>query len=557
MSKSKAAAKAAALQRNLEMVLTILESIDCARSLSLSILIRHGDWETAMSLPFQHEWFEDPTVHAAWWQAHRLLAKAEWLPLAIDKASVAISSFKEAENHCRVVNRRLRTQPLTGRVSDVFHRARGKIASLLGSIDYAISGVLDLAKWGGGASSSVKGSAFTERYNKIASTFDVTPSLFPLARHLQHEWPAAPTGEIRLVPGNRVTTVPKTYKTDRTIAVEPTVNAALQRGVGRILARKLRRWGIFTDDQTPNQRLARIGSASGRYATIDLSMASDTISQAVLELLIPSDWLALFESLRSRSYELDGVWYRYEKHSSMGNGYTFELETLVFAALILATYDVLGITSDYAVFGDDIVVDTDAVNLVDEVLSAGGFIVNREKSFSSGPFRESCGEEFFYGVRCTPYYSRKWSNGHDWTRSAMTLANWVRESPILKSRKKLWLQAFLSVPKKDRLKGPSSVDNVFHVNAWEVDPSLNILVRRPYGPWFGYRVRARRFVPLTQPLQGEAGVIESTLRCSEQTHLPGLPWLRISSPSVNTARGRGRWVQGFVIVDDWPAVLGL
>lgn len=95
---------------------------------------------------------------------------------------------------------------------------------------------------------------------------------------------------VSLVPGNSVIAVPKNFKTDRTIAKEPCMNIYVQLGIGRAIRRRLLGCGVDLNDQTRNQRAAREGSITGELATVDLSMASDTLAYEVVRWLLPNDW---------------------------------------------------------------------------------------------------------------------------------------------------------------------------------------------------------------------------------------------------------------------------
>jgi hypothetical protein len=90
----------------------------------------------------------------------------------------------------------------------------------------------------------------------------------------------------------------------------------------------------------------------------------------------------------------------------MGNGFTFPLQTMIFSALVTAAYRICGIKihkprerahGNFAVFGDDIIVDHRVYDAVVDVLVILGFRVNRDKSFNEGFFRESCGSDFYRG----------------------------------------------------------------------------------------------------------------------------------------------------------------
>lgn len=152
------------------------------------------------------------------------------------------------------------------------------------------------------------------------------------------------------------------------------------------------------DDQRLNQRLAA-KAFKDRLATIDLKNASNSVSTSLVELLLPPDWFAYLDSIRTKWTELEGKGIRLEMFSSMGNGFTFELESLIFWAICrsITPYEV-------GIYGDDIIVPQDSASEVIGVLEACGFTVNTSKSFLSGCFFESCGKHYFMGVDVTPLY---------------------------------------------------------------------------------------------------------------------------------------------------------
>jgi len=104
---------------------------------------------------------------------------------------------------------------------------------------------------------------------------------------------------------------------------------------------------------------------------------------------------------------IDGEEHVNEMFSSMGNGFTFELESLLFYAISKATAFCTGVRGVISVYGDDIIVPTALYDDLVWTLGWCGFSVNPEKSFSSGPFRESCGGHYFNGRDITPIYLRE------------------------------------------------------------------------------------------------------------------------------------------------------
>jgi hypothetical protein len=215
--------------------------------------------------------------------------------------------------------------------------------------------------------------------------------------------------EFSIVDGNKMVTVPKDAFTDRVICIEPTGNIYVQKGLGQVLRRRLRAAGVDLDDQTHNQRLARIGSITGSLCTIDLKSASDSVSIGLVKAVLPVRWYNCLTDLRSTCTRLpDGTWRLNEKFSSMGNGYTFELESLIFYAILKATCPADSVISAY---GDDLVAPSDQYAAIVSNLEACGFTVNLSKSFYNGPFRESCGKHYFLGQDVTPIYQKKGLHG--------------------------------------------------------------------------------------------------------------------------------------------------
>jgi len=121
--------------------------------------------------------------------------------------------------------------------------------------------------------------------------------------------------------------------------------------------------------------------------------------------MLPPDWFDFLSDLRSPKGRFGTEERLWAKFSSMGNGYTFELETLIFYALSLSVCEYLHLgTSKVSVFGDDILVPSRAAPLLLDVLSFSGFVPNWKKTFISGHFRESCGGNYFKGVDVRPFH---------------------------------------------------------------------------------------------------------------------------------------------------------
>jgi len=216
------------------------------------------------------------------------------------------------------------------------------------------------------------------------------------------------TDSFSVVAGGILFTVPKNSEIDRVAVKEPDLNMFCQKGVGAFLRKRLKRLlRIDLDDQSRNQKLARIGSIDGSLATLDLSSASDLISDGLVRALLPAPWFDLLDDIRSSTVVVDGTPIEVNMFSSMGNAFTFELETLIFWSLANAVAYLTGTKGTVSVYGDDIIVPTSIAGLLAKVFAYFGFKVNTKKSFWTGRFRESCGKHWHSGTDVTPFYVRE------------------------------------------------------------------------------------------------------------------------------------------------------
>lgn len=358
-------------------------------------------------------------------QSKRLDPKV--VPPAV-RAAAAIEKWLSTERRNRLTNERL-MHGLTGfRESDpegwqghdfgwvkadrLAHEARKLISKVLGPLNYP-----SCLCWGGhtnGASTRVSRAA-DAAIQKYAGQAHVT------ANALQH-WlsyvedtslvsASLASQELEQVPGSVMFTVPKKTEIDRVACKEPEINMFLQRSIGMHIRKRLRKHGINLNDQTVNQDLARDALSMG-LATLDLSSASDSISKMLVFQLLPFDWWSLLDDLRSHTVSIDdgqGGTYSHEMEmfSSMGNGFTFELESLIFWALVHAIKYCSGVKGVVSVFGDDIIAPSVIAPRIMRVFAWFGFTVNAKKSHWTGMFRESCGKHYYRGMDVTPFYVRE------------------------------------------------------------------------------------------------------------------------------------------------------
>lgn len=234
-------------------------------------------------------------------------------------------------------------------------------------------------------------------------------SILPMLDELCSEMPHL-ANEIRncVVSPAKIAFVSKNYKTDRPIAIEPWLNTIVQLGIGDYMGARLRRFGVDIRDQSVNQRLAKHGSITGEVSTIDLSSASDTIPTVLVEQLLPEDWFNFLSKVRSCKMQVGEFTFRPQKFSSMGNGFTFPLETLIFHAISLVAAERDAKSTFFCnTYGDDMIVPVESFALTVNILETFGFRVNVEKSFTSPSlFRESCGCDYLNGHSVRPTYMR-------------------------------------------------------------------------------------------------------------------------------------------------------
>lgn len=418
---------------------SFFRSVGTRYSLKCEEALRKGSYGNAMPVPDE---YSDPISFRNDYACYTFLRKLR-LPGDVQRlTSEAVDRFKSVDARVRQVNRRL--ESAVPNVEGVISDARRKIQQILGDFDYSC--LAYRSGWGPGATASIKAQYASVDQKVLEKRLSVTHRALPYARaymSTDYHWLAARglqvdgpvsllADEFNRIESSRFTTVDKDYKTRRAIDIQPTLNLFLQKGVGKAIRGRLKRIGIDLDDQSRNQYLAEMAYKL-KYATIDLANASDTVSTSLVRLLLPDDWFRVLYDLRTFHTDINGEMLYLHKFSAMGNGYTFELESLIFFALCwavvrceLGDYD-----NPIGVYGDDIVVPQHAAARLIEVLEACGFEVNSEKSFTSGPFYESCGKHYFMGVDVTPFYQKEpdIDSYHEALRLANRIYRWALREP--------------------------------------------------------------------------------------------------------------------------------
>lgn len=334
----------------------------------------------------------------------------------------ALSKFISSEMKCKRTNKRLRFHRThfsrrREAVAEIMGKARDICEDIFGGLGIiGYREIVEKAGFGPGFTFLSEVPEDRHLYYKLSGSHSITSEALPYLKSFLNQYPhwkmklLETESTYDVVRGNRVTFVPKNALTDRTIAIEPSFNVFMQKGIDSYLKSRLRHFGVKLDDQTRNHGPAREGSMSPLYAaTIDISGASDCVSIELVRELVPHLWFILLDDFRSKEYSLDKgqTWSTYEKFSSMGNAFTFPLETIIFFSLAKACVIYAGGNLEsLRVYGDDIIVDPRAYALLLEVLDYCGFKINPSKSFAYGNFRETCGSDFYNGVDLRPVYIR-------------------------------------------------------------------------------------------------------------------------------------------------------
>jgi hypothetical protein len=338
------------------------------------------------------------------------------LECSSERTKAAIDNYFQCEQEVKESDKRQ---------DDGFFRDFDRLVTLLWSdvfskVDSDIYHGRIIPKHGPGATADkLKGN---QKYNQIEWT-ERLEQWFPAGEFLTPSWSHFLEVADRvnyLEPGAerpvRVITVPKTLKTPRIIAVEPAAMQYVQQGILESFTEAVRaddtvRHFVDNQSQEPNRHLAEEGSRSGTLATLDLSEASDRVSNQHVRRLLRNfpNFAGGVDACRSRKADVPGHGViRLAKFASMGSALCFPMEAVVFATVVfigiekslghqLTKKDIKSYIGQVRVYGDDIIVPVDHVSSVVDALHLFGFKVNLNKSFWTGRFRESCGKEYFGG----------------------------------------------------------------------------------------------------------------------------------------------------------------
>lgn len=487
------------------VVVTLLSDIGTPKAFYARECIRAGRWDCLVSLRADPSHYDDPEAYFKDALVSDLLRKCKGLDTGVDLDAAAIDTFYQCERECHRTNLRIAKHFCETTADRIFYdqaddfsavacydlivATRKNVERILGSVPPELQEGL----FGPGATYADKG-AYTTIPHKMASSPTLTPQTYPfLFEWAGTAWASAVAergDKPMAVRGNRFTTVDKDSTKKRGIAIEPSINLFYQLAYGRAIRKRLRRSGVdLIDGQDIHRQVVREASISGHFATIDLSNASDTIARDLVRLLLPPMWFDLLNTLRSPTTQVEGKIVRLEKFSSMGNGFTFELETVIFVSIAQAVYQLrkklnpdlveARIGDGLYTYGDDIIVPSCIAHDVIGALKYFGFSPNERKTFIDGMFKESCGGDYFEGVDVRPHYIKEFPNEpQHWIALANGIWRMGLSDPRL-SRcrsylRRAWFRCLDNIPEKIReCRGPESLgdlvihdDEKFHTTRW-------------------------------------------------------------------------------------------
>lgn len=337
-----------------------------------------------------------------------------------------------------VTNRRIRGEKSVPFSRELYRFYEG-VLSVLGN-EPPVDEIAESAHYGPGSTQSVRGSDVG--YHRKMEANECTPLAVDLAAkaliHDKASWahlgmdpvysgnPDAQLGFLRVAREwlsasvcsvDTLMFIHKNMTALRSISAQPTCSGMLQLGVHAVVAPRLIAFGVDISDQSKNRKMARQGSWEEKtlhpdpLVTLDKSDASSFLARDLVTYLFPPPWAKLLMKIRTPSYqappELGGQVHRYSMYAGMGNGTTFVIETLVFWAMVYATSGCATVEEfvekcDFAVYGDDVILRRSHAHRYIQFAEWMGFVFNKKKSFLDGPFRESCGADFYDGHPVRP-----------------------------------------------------------------------------------------------------------------------------------------------------------
>lgn len=212
------------------------------------------------------------------------------------------------------------------------------------------------------------------------------------------------TGKYDVVNALSLVNVPKSYKALRSIMPNTRLGVLYTYGLGRLIQERLKMEGLdIRRLQDKHRYYARIYSKNRKCVTADLSAASDSFTSELVNRLLPREWYNALKLGRVDRFVLNDTQYYMRSFMTMGVGFTFQLQTLLFYSIIKAIMELSSTRGRISVYGDDLVYPTTLHGYVSQIFTDIGFVLNEDKTFIGQSFRESCGGDFYHGIDVRPF----------------------------------------------------------------------------------------------------------------------------------------------------------
>lgn len=415
-----------------QCIMDLLEELNSARSLALAISFRNALYKTVdltLLKELDPHVFDDAHTYQIHKQAIALFKKSTYIAYDGDATAESIENFLLVDLQCVISDNKVRTLGLYEK--GILQKASEYISQTLGEIpnyDEIFTGLT----FSSGSVSGIGGDDVNivtklEDFVQLPLSKGATPFLSyllrdPLVTSLYRNTYPADYAELFCVP--------KQYNKVRVAAKSQLGNMLLQRPIGLFIGKRLRqRCGIDIATQQDFHKFI-VSNYWDCYATIDQSDASDRICVELCKALLPYDWFRLLNLTRHRYLKIKDYDQLYSMHkmANQGNGFIFELQTLIYYALAKATVCVLhgeerANKTLISVFGDDMICEEAFAPAISRTLEFCGQKINFDKSFFSGRFKESCGVDTFDGFNIRPKYIKQFSKN---LRGFYELANFIR-----------------------------------------------------------------------------------------------------------------------------------
>lgn len=445
---------------------TVLErtfdGIGSPLSLHLRDLLKRDEWAKLADIRVKPSMYDSASSYAIDAQCVALFAKNASLPIDVDRRAAALKGWFECERQNALTNARFANYcsgyfpDLDWRLVEFLYKVKRRIARILGPLPK----ILGAGRFGPG--STFEASQFLGDRRKSLTMPDklelqgATPGAQYYAtqdpfgdRYTDPQKFGRPLNRV-IVRGNVWTTAPKNAVVDRSICMEPGLNLYYQLAIEKVLRRRLLTCGIdLTNAEDKHRRILQ--AFSHEIATLDMSSASDLWASKVYEFLLPELWFETLNTFRSRYTLVKDRWVHQEKFSSMGNGFTFPLQTIVFYAICAELSHPAALVK---VYGDDMIVEKQYANDILWALKFFGHKPNNEKSFIDGPFKESCGVDVFNNVDVRPAYLWSVKEDVDSPTSTISFINRINRSVGAEHFEDFVLELIRTIPFNGRLFGP-------------------------------------------------------------------------------------------------------